>query len=80
MYFKRLGELRMERGLSQEAVADLLGLTQTAYSRCERGEQTISVECLKTLSDYYDVSIDYIVGRTDLKAKVIKEDKWSGWT
>ena len=74
MYFKRLGELRTEHKLSQKEVAEAIGLKQGVYSRYERGEQTISVECLKTLSEFYDVSADYIVGRTDNPQRIVKEN------
>ena len=71
MYFERLGELRKEHALKQKDVAKLLGLAPTVYSRYERGEQDIPINCLQTLSKCYDVSIDYIVGRTDSRAKII---------
>ena len=46
-------------------VAELLHTSQTVYSRYERGFQTIPVEHLLTLADYYGVSTDYILGRTN---------------
>ena len=76
MYFQRLVELRKERALKQKDIANILGISQTVYSRYERGEQDIPLNCLKTLSEFYDVSIDYIVGRTDTRARIIKENKW----
>ena len=76
MYFQRLVELRKERALKQKDIANILGISQTVYSRYERGEQDIPLNCLKTLSVFYDVSIDYIVGRTDARARIIKENKW----
>lgn len=75
MYFERLGELRRERNLKQKDIAKILGLAQTVYSRYERGEQDMPVNCLKTLSEFYDVSIDYIVGITDSRTRIIKENK-----
>lgn len=65
MYFRRLHDLRLDHDLSQQQVANLLGIKQTVYSRYERGAQTIPLKYLLILADYYDVSIDYIVGRTD---------------
>ena len=67
MYFKRIRDLREDHDLKQKDIADILGIAQTVYSRYERGFQTIPLEHLITLSDYYDVSIDYILGRTDKK-------------
>lgn len=63
LYFKRLRDLREDNDLKQAEVAEYLGIQQTVYSRYERGFQTIPVEHLIKLADYYKVSIDYIVGR-----------------
>ena len=64
MYFQRLRDLREDADLSQKQVAALLGLQQTVYSRYERGFQTIPLEHLLTLADFYHVSTDYLLGRT----------------
>ncbi|MCI5911020.1 MAG: helix-turn-helix transcriptional regulator [Oscillospiraceae bacterium] len=53
--------------MNQTEVAKLLFTSQTVYSRYERGFQTIPVEHLLTLADFYDVSTDYILGRTNNK-------------
>ena len=65
MYLRRLRDLREDSDLSQTAVANLLHIQQTVYSRYERGFQTIPLEHLLVLADYYKVSIDYILERTD---------------
>lgn len=65
MFFQRLRDLREDRDLRQQDVAELLGISQTVYSRYERGYQTIPVPHLLTLADYYKVSTDYILGRTN---------------
>lgn len=65
MYFKRLRDLREDNDLKQADIADYLGIAQTVYSRYERGFQTIPVEHLLKLADYYNVSTDYLLGRTD---------------
>ncbi|HIS52749.1 MAG TPA: helix-turn-helix transcriptional regulator [Candidatus Onthomonas avicola] len=65
LYFRRLRELREDADLSQREVAALLGIQQTVYSRYERGFQTIPLEHLITLADYYRVSTDYILERTN---------------
>ena len=65
MHFPRLRDLRDDKDLTQAAVADLLGIHQTVYSRYERGAQNIPLEHLLRLADYYDVSTDYILGRTN---------------
>ena len=65
MYFQRLRDLREDKDLLQEDVAKILGISQTVYSRYERGFQTIPVVHLLKLADYYQVSTDYILGRTN---------------
>ena len=67
MYFKRIRDLREDHDLKQTDIAAMLGIAQTVYSRYERGFQTIPLEHLISLSDYYKVSIDYILGRSDKK-------------
>lgn len=54
--------------MNQTEVAKLLFTSQTVYSRYERGFQTIPVEHLLILADFYNVSTDYILGRTNVKA------------
>lgn len=65
MYFPRLRDLREDADLSQKQVAEILHIQQTVYSRYERGYQTIPVEHLLVLADYYHVSVDYLRGRTN---------------
>lgn len=67
MYFQRLRDLREDMDLNQTQIAELLQIKQTVYSRYERGFQTIPVEHLLILADFYNVSTDYILGRTNLK-------------
>ena len=67
MYFPRLRDLRVDHDLYQKDVAKLLNTSQTVYSRYERGFQTIPVEHLIILADYYHTSTDYILGRTNKK-------------
>lgn len=55
--------MRNDKDLLQKDVARLLGISQTVYSRYERGFQTIPVEHLMKLADFYHTSADYILGR-----------------
>lgn len=68
MYFQRLRDLREDMDMNQTQIAEILKIKQTVYSRYERGFQTIPVEHLLTLAKFYDVSTDYIFGRTNKKA------------
>lgn len=68
MYFRRLRDMREDSDLSQAQVAAILGIQQTVYSRYERGVQTIPLEHLIKLADYYKVSLDYLTGRSTKKS------------
>ena len=67
MFFQRLKDLREDCDLRQTDIADILGIKQTVYSRYERGFQNIPIEHLIKLADFYKVSTDYILGRTNNK-------------
>lgn len=62
---QRLRELRQSAKLSQARVAALVGTHQPVVARYESGEANVPSETLVVLADYYDVSLDYIFGRTD---------------
>lgn len=63
--YPRIKELREQHGLSQRKAAELLEMHTTQYQRYEYGDRTIPIDFLIKLADFYNVSIDYIVGRTD---------------
>ena len=65
LYFRRIYDLREDRDIKQKAVADYLGMNPTVYRRYEKGTRTIPVEAVIKLADYYKVSTDYLLGRTD---------------
>lgn len=65
MYFRRLRDLREDHDLMQKEIAAILGIQQTVYSRYERGFQTIPIEHILKLADYYNVSTDYLLERTN---------------
>lgn len=65
MKYDRLKELRMKANKTQTQMGEILGVNQRSYSNYEVGIRNISVELLAMLADYYDVSVDYIIGRTD---------------
>ncbi len=64
---ERLKQLRQEKGLYQKDVAAYLGVDRTTYVKYETGVSEPTQETLKALADYFDVSIDYLLGRTDEK-------------
>lgn len=61
-YQQRLRDLRTERGLSQEAVAQILGTTQQYYGKYELGKRPLPIEHLITLCKFYEVSADWLLG------------------
>ena len=66
MDFKtRLKELRLEKNVSQLEVAKMLNMSKMAISHWEKGNSEPSIEQLKILAAYLDVSIDYLVGYID---------------
>lgn len=67
MYENRLRDLREDHDLKQKDIAQLLKIHQTTYSDYELGRLNIPTDALHTLADYYHVSIDYLLGRTNTK-------------
>ena len=65
MDISRLREIREDRDYNQTEVAKILNTTQQQYSKYELGIQLIPIDRLDKLADFYNLSIDYIVGRTN---------------
>lgn len=63
----RIRDLREDKDLKQKQVADYLMCDQSLYSKYERGERPLPLDYACKLADYYGVSLDYLVGRTNLK-------------
>ena len=61
----RIKDLREDFDLTQQNIADAIGITQRKYSYIETGVQPLTDELLIRLADYYKVSIDYILMQTD---------------
>lgn len=68
MYFKRIYELRNDSDVKQVQIAQYLGVQQATYSDYENGKINIPVEALIKIADFYQVSLDYLVGRSDYRA------------
>ncbi|MGM9538100.1 MAG: helix-turn-helix domain-containing protein [Candidatus Onthomonas sp.] len=65
MIYSRIRDLREDKDLKQQDLADYLQCTQTCYSRYELGTRDIPIEVLCKLADFYHTSTDYLLGRTD---------------
>ena len=61
----RIKDLREDNDLTQSQIAKLLNCDQSLYSKYERGERVIPLALILKLADYYHVSVDYLIGRTD---------------
>ncbi len=67
--YKRIRDMREDRDLTQKQIAELLGMSQTGYSKYETGENDIPTGILIKLARYYGTSIDYLLGETDQKER-----------
>ena len=65
--YQRIRDLREDRDLHQEDIAKLLNCTQACYSNYENGKRDIPSEAWETLADFYNVSVDFLMGRTNEK-------------
>lgn len=65
MIYRRIRELREDHDLTQQQVCDAIGLKQRTYSYYENGQRMIPPEVLLALADFYQVSVDYLLGRSD---------------
>ena len=63
--YMRLKDLREDRDLTQGTIAEYLNIKQNTYSQYENERRQIPIELLIKLADYYNVSVDYILGRVD---------------
>ncbi len=65
--YQRIRDLREDRDLTQKQIAQMLGMSQTGYSKYETGENDIPTAVLIKLADFYQTTTDYLLGRTDKK-------------
>ena len=63
--YKRIRDLREDKDLSQTQLAEILNISQSTYSRYESGYLDVPSEVLISLSKFYNVSVDYILGLKD---------------
>ena len=65
--YRRIRDLRHDHDLTQTQLAKILGMSQTGYSKYETGENDIPTAVWKALADFYQVSVDYLMRRTDVR-------------
>lgn len=69
MQYRHIKEIRIDNDIKQKEVADYLNVSQNTYSQYETGVISLTAEILIKLSDYYNVSIDYLLDRTNDKKR-----------
>lgn len=67
MKFQRIQDLRVDSDLTQKEMSEILHISQRSYSHYETGSRNIPIEMLIRIANYYHISLDYLVGRTDRK-------------
>lgn len=77
MNIQRLKDLREDKDLMQKQIANIIQTTQQQYSKYEIGARLIPIDKLNILADFYNTSIDYILGRTNIKEPYPKIKKTS---
>ena len=70
--------IRTSKGLSQQEVANHLGITQQAYANYERSVRQADYETLKKIADLFDATIDYLLGRADVPATPSLDEQLEG--
>ena len=76
---KILRLLRGEKEMSQQELADALGISKSDINMYERGERQPNFETLEAIADFFNVDIDYLLGRTTKTTKIIKPQSESGY-
>ena len=70
MMFTRLKDLREDNDLTQKQCADIAYISKNSYIRYENGERTPPLDVMVTFAKYYNVSLDYLSGLTNVKSKL----------
>ena len=67
--YRRIRDLREDSDLTQKQIAQMLGMSQTGYSKYETGENDVPTAVLIKLADFFGVSIDYLVNGKEFEQK-----------
>lgn len=65
--YERIRNLREDKDMSQTKLANILGMSQTGYSKYETGENDVPTTILIKLANYHNTSVDYLLNLTDIK-------------
>ena len=75
MLYQRIRDLREDKDMTQKQMGEVLSCSQRVYSNYERGELDIPTEILIKLADFHNVSVDYLLNRTDSNQTPKKKSK-----
>ena len=67
----RLRELRESKSLSQQKFADYIGISKSSINMYERGEREPGIETLENIADFFNVDLDYLIGKSDIPNKLL---------
>lgn len=70
---KRLKEIRKERKITAKQLAKVLNVSESTISLYENGKREPDLKTLLNIAEYFNVSVDYLIGKTDEKEKLIKD-------
>lgn len=73
MKFETIRNLRIDNGYTQAQIAEVLNVKQNTYSQYEIGTLNYPIDVLMKLADFYNVSVDYLLGRTAVKTPYPKK-------
>lgn len=77
MFYVRLRELREKNNIERQDLADDLHMSYSALSKYETNQRKADYETLIKIADYFEVTVDYLIGKTNNpNATIIKEDQW----
>lgn len=76
-FYKRLRELRTSKDLSQQKLADKLGTSKSSINMYERGEREPGLELLEAIADFFNVDLDYLLGKSDIHNKAMYDNQLS---
>lgn len=68
----RLKELRLEKGLTQEKLANKLGINRTTIAKIESGDRDLTLDHIQRMSDFFGVPYDYLLGKTNNRTNTIQ--------
>lgn len=75
IFGKRLKSLRLEKDLKQSELAKIIEVSTSTIGMYEQGRRYTDLETLKKIAEFFDISVDYLIGRTDIKRFNAPSDK-----